>query len=125
MRVKLEYDITRTVGNLYTQKEVDDKLASKSLDPLQEYCCKFKLGSGSILSSVKDDERTTGWNHWDDVDDDSNDDNGHDNGEEDSAEECKEKWGTKRNAELKDWEDDFEEGMEQFYYVFLGDVIIK
>lgn len=39
--------------------------------------------------------------------------------DEDNAEECKEKWGTKRNAELKDWEDDFEEGMEQFYYVFL------
>lgn len=33
--------------------------------------------------------------------------------------ECKEKWGTKRNAELKDWEEDFEEEMEQFYYVFL------
>ena len=38
---------------------------------------------------------------------------------EDDIEECKEKWGTKRNAEIKDWEEDFEDEMEQFYYVFL------
>lgn len=64
--IKFEYNIKHAIGNMYTESQVDEYLAAKDLDPLQEYMCSFELGEGSVLRPVEDDERTTGWSHWGD-----------------------------------------------------------
>ena len=39
----------------------------------------------------------------------------------DNESECKDKWGTKQDADIKEWEEEFddEEEMDQYYYIFL------
>ena len=55
--IKLKYDIWRTEGNLYTTKDIKDKLATKTEDPNQEYLCQFTIGKDSILGIVTDEDR--------------------------------------------------------------------
>jgi len=61
--VKFKYDIYHTVGNLYTQEEVDTMIASSKEDPEQEYLCKFKIGKDSIFGtvSVEDQQGMVEW----------------------------------------------------------------
>ena len=70
--IKLKYDIWRTEGNLYTTKDIEDKLATKTEDPNQEYLCQFTIGKDSILGIVTDKDREKGFKGFD-VDGDSND----------------------------------------------------
>jgi len=72
---KFEYDIYHTVDNLYTKDQVDTMVNSASLNPKQEYLCKFVGAEGSILGEVGDDERTEGWSHWNRIIDNDDDDN--------------------------------------------------
>lgn len=70
--VKLEYNIWRTEGNLYTTEEIEKKLATTTEDPNQEYLCKFTIGKDSILGIVTDKDREKGFTGWNpDMDDDS------------------------------------------------------
>jgi len=68
--IKFEYDIWRTEGNLYTKSQIETMLASEKEDPDQEYLCKFTIGEDSILGSVTNEDRGTGWREWDAEEDD-------------------------------------------------------
>jgi len=61
--VFLVYDITRTLGNLYNQEEIDGMLASKAEDPDQEYMTKYKAGSESIFGTVSSEDQQ-GKSEW-------------------------------------------------------------
>ncbi len=69
--IKMKYDIWRTEGNLYTTEEIEEKLATKTEDPNQEYLCFFTIGKDSILGVVTDEDREKGFTgfHVDDEDD--------------------------------------------------------
>lgn len=88
--VFLVYDITLTIDNLYTKKEVDELLASSTEDPDQEYNCKYSIGRDSIFGTVtKEDQH--GMEEWEteiergndpsvgDSDDDDDSDNNNNN----------------------------------------------
>jgi len=62
--MKLEYNILFTIGNLYTEPQVDNMLASSKEDPDQEYMCKFTIGRDSILGAVKDADRSDKVTEW-------------------------------------------------------------
>ena len=67
----LEYNIERTVGNLYTRETVDHMIASSTEDPDQEYMCKASAGRDSIFGAVKGEDQQ-GMSEWlvaDDEDD--------------------------------------------------------
>ena len=72
--VRMEYDIWRTEGNLYTREQILNMLASSKEDPDQEYLCKATIGQDSILGSVTDDDRGEfsewGESEYDEEDDD-------------------------------------------------------
>ncbi len=72
--IKLEYDIWRTEGNLYTKKQIEELLATTTEDPNQEYLCQFTIGKDSILGIVTDEDREKGFTGWDVSMDDSMDD---------------------------------------------------
>ncbi len=55
--IRLEYNIWRTKGNLYTEKEIKKKLENSIGDPEQEYLCKFKTGKDSIFGTVSPDDQ--------------------------------------------------------------------
>lgn len=67
--VKLKYDIWETEGNLYTIEEIEEKLATNTEDPNQEYLCQFTIGKDSILGIVTDQDREEGFKGWMDDDD--------------------------------------------------------
>lgn len=74
----LVYDITLTIGNLYTQEQVDDMLSSSAEDPLQEYMTQYRAGDDSIFGvvSLEDQQGKEEWlvteeKEWDDGYDDS------------------------------------------------------
>jgi len=78
----LVYDITHTIGNLYTQEQVDEMLASSAEDPDQEYMTQYKAGQDSIFGTVKSEDMQgkSEWivddeEEWDDsyIEDRSND----------------------------------------------------
>ena len=71
--VKLEYNILRTVGNLYTKEQVDNMIASSKEDPDQEYMCKFTVGQDSILGAITDEHRGD-FGEWGESDVDEEDD---------------------------------------------------
>ncbi|MCE2507469.1 MAG: hypothetical protein J4F36_13595 [Nitrosopumilaceae archaeon] len=71
--VKLEYNILRTIGNLYTKEQVDNMIASSKEDPDQEYMCKFTVGQDSILGAITDDMRGD-FGEWGSSDVDEEDD---------------------------------------------------
>ena len=52
----LVYDITHTIGNLYTKEEVDELLTASAEDPDQEYMTKYKAGSESIFGTVSNED---------------------------------------------------------------------
>lgn len=72
----LEYNILRTLGNLYTQTQIDKMLASTAEDPDQEYMCKASSGKDSIFGSVVTEDQQ-GKIEWsiDDEEDDGYDEN--------------------------------------------------
>lgn len=70
--VKFGYFIEETIGNLYTQSQVDEMLSTSKEDPDQEYHGKFKAGRDSIFGEVTDEDRGTNWSEWDDVVDEDN-----------------------------------------------------
>lgn len=57
------YDITKTIGNLYTQDQVDEMLLAETEDPEQEYLCKYKSGRDSVFKTVTDDDQQ-GKDEW-------------------------------------------------------------
>jgi len=70
--IKFEYFIEETIGNLYTQEQVDNMLSTSKEDPDQEYHGKFKAGRDSIFGEVTDEDRGTNWTEWNvDEEDDS------------------------------------------------------
>lgn len=70
----LVYDITHTIGNLYTQEEVNDLLATRSgEDPDQEYMVQYRAGQDSIFGAVKNEDMQ-GKSEWIVDDDDEWDD---------------------------------------------------
>jgi len=95
--IKLQYDIWRTEGNLYTTEEIEEKLATKTEDPNQEYLCQFTIGKDSILGVVTDEDREKGFMGFD-VDDDMDDDDSFVESE-DSNERIHEMNDTKQNEE--------------------------
>lgn len=62
--VFLVYDITHTIGNLYTKEEVDEMLASSAEDPDQEYMTQYKAGQDSIFGAVSSEDMD-GMEEWD------------------------------------------------------------
>jgi len=58
---KFVYNIWRTEGNLYTTQDIEEKLATKTEDPNQEYLCQFTMGEDSIFGTITDEDRETGW----------------------------------------------------------------
>jgi len=72
--IKFEYFIEETIGNLYTQSQVDNMLSTSKEDPDQEYHGKFKAGRDSIFGEVTDEDRGTNWTEWDDDSIDEEDD---------------------------------------------------
>jgi len=62
--IKLEYDIMRTIGNLYTKEQVKHMIATSQEDPDQEYMCKFTIGRESILGVVTDEDRRDNLFEW-------------------------------------------------------------
>ena len=78
--LKLEYDIWRTEGNLYTKLQIDEMISSTTGDANQEYLCKFTVSDKSIFNIVLDEDREPGMTAWDvssvlDEADDTEDDN--------------------------------------------------
>ena len=59
----LEYTILRTIGNLYTQEQVDKMIASSTEDPDQEYMCIPSSGRDSIFGAVKGEDQQ-GKDEW-------------------------------------------------------------
>ena len=72
---QLQYNIWRTLGNLYTEPEINIMLASKTSNPDQEYMCKFTTSEDSIYGEITSDNRGTGWSTWDADLSDGEDDN--------------------------------------------------
>lgn len=73
---RLQYDIWRTEGNLYTKEEIERKLANSIGDPEQEYLCKFKVGKDSIFGTVSAEDQQ-GKSEWR-IDDDSEEEDNYD-----------------------------------------------
>lgn len=73
--VKLQYNIWRAEGNLYTKSQIEELLASKEFDPNQEYLCQFTIGKDSILGGVTDADREKGFRGFDVGDNMDEDDN--------------------------------------------------
>jgi len=71
--IKLQYNIWRTEGNLYTTEQIKKMLASKDVDPDQEYLCKATIGEDSILGAITDDDRGT-FSEWGEPEEDEEDD---------------------------------------------------
>lgn len=71
--VCLQYNIWRTEGNLYTTEQIKKMLASKDVDPDQEYLCKATIGQDSILGAITDDDRGE-FSEWGTEDIDEEDD---------------------------------------------------
>ena len=68
--IKLEYDIWRAEGNLYTRKQIEHELETCKGDPNQEYLCKFTIGEDSVFGVITDENRDKNWAGWDDEMDD-------------------------------------------------------
>jgi hypothetical protein len=66
--IKLEYNIWRAEGTIYTKEKIEHMLATSKEDPNQEYLCKFTIGQDSILGVVEDDDRAN-FKEWDEEDD--------------------------------------------------------
>jgi len=64
----LEYNIERTVGNLYTREQVDNMMNASTEDPQQEYMCSASSGRDSIFGIVTKDDKQ-GMSEWLDDDD--------------------------------------------------------
>ena len=60
---KLKYDIWETKGNLYTEQEIEEKLATTTEDADQEYLCHFSVGKDSIFGVVSTEDQQ-GKNEW-------------------------------------------------------------
>jgi len=80
--VFLVYDITHTIGNLYTQEQVDEMLASSAEDPDQEYMTQYKAGQDSIFGAVSKEDMQ-GKSEWT-VDDDGDEEEEWDDGYEEN-----------------------------------------
>ena len=52
---KLEYDIWRAEGNLYTKKQIEIMIATAQEDPNQEYLCKFTYGKNAVFGEITPD----------------------------------------------------------------------
>ena len=78
--IRLEYNIWRTKGNLYTEEEIQNMLHSATTDPNQEYLCKFTIGEDSILGEITPQDKH-GKDEW--IIDDDEDDNYLENNEDD------------------------------------------
>ena len=65
--MKLEYDIWHCKGNLYTETEIEEMLATTTEDPNSEYLCKFTVGEDSIFGKVEDEDHQD-IEMWGDVD---------------------------------------------------------
>ena len=63
---KLEYDIWHTKGNMYTQKEIEEKLASSIIDPNQEYLCKFTISENSVFGLLAEQNQGD-FTEWPDI----------------------------------------------------------
>lgn len=61
--VFLVYDIRLTIGNLYTEEQVNEMLAASAEDPDQEYMCKYKAGRDSIFGTISAEDQQ-GKNEW-------------------------------------------------------------
>jgi len=69
--IKFRYDIWHTKGNLYTEEQILQMLASVTGDPNQEYLCIFSIGENSIFGVVSKDDMQ-GKSEW--LDDESDED---------------------------------------------------
>lgn len=61
---RLEYDIWKCEGNLYTTEEIKSMLSSTTSDPNQEYLTKFTIGEDSILGEITDKDRDVTLLSW-------------------------------------------------------------
>jgi len=59
----LEYTIERTIGNLYTQEQVNNMMNASTEDPQQEYMCIPTSGRDSIFGTVSAEDKQ-GMNEW-------------------------------------------------------------
>lgn len=59
----LEYNILRTIGNLYTQEQVDKLITAATEDPEQEYMCKVRSGRDTIFGTVSNEDQQ-GRSEW-------------------------------------------------------------
>ena len=63
---KLEYDIWHTEGNMYTRKEINTMIDESTIDPNQEYLCKFTVSENSVFGLLAEQNQGN-FTEWPDI----------------------------------------------------------